>query len=171
MIEQKDIDRLLAGRKIVDDCRAVAKTYHDAITTAKVDATAVATVKSRYQDRELAIKKMNEELAKIGFASQDDFFKFNQQMVLEEYREMVDISFLGCKGCPTKKCIDLYGDNACGNKAVSGIEDSMRLFFISLIKKSADGKEGNFADVKICPDGYGFHWKRNRDERFDLRWS
>ncbi len=172
MIEQKDIDRLLAGRKIIEDCRAAASEYRAAIT-AKISQVSVA---EKYANREVAVKKMNEGLFALGFgvnaeSAYSDFEKFNKAMILEEYKDTVNITFLGCEGCPTRKCIELYRNNACGNQQVSGVEDRMYLFFLRLIKMSKDGKEKNFADVKVCPDGYGFQWKCNRDERFDLWWK
>ena len=176
MIEQKDIDKLLAGRKVVDNYRAVSASYREkaAISADSKLSADVAVAEEKYIDREAATKKMHEELIKVGFASYDEFAKFNAQMVMEEYTEVTTISFLGCDKCPTRKCVELYGVGACGNqniKDIASIEKSMRLFFISLIKKSQDGLSKNFADVKVCPDGYGFQWKRNRDERFDLGWA
>jgi hypothetical protein len=167
MIEQKDIDRLLAGRKIVDAYRSVASVYRDAIFS-KV------SMAEKYTNREAATIKMNKELLDLGFSGSGEFIEFNEQMVIEEYTEMVTLTFSGCANCPTRKCVELYGQNACGNQSledIASIERSMRLFFLRLIKMSKDGKEKNFADVKVCPDGYGFQWQRNRDERFDLWWK
>mgnify|MGYP001198497740 FL=1 len=174
MIEQKDIDRLLDGRKIIDSCRSVATEYRDKASISidsKLSADIAAT-KEAYQAREEAIKKMNKELAKIGFASQDEFFKFNQQLIIEEYKRCVDISFFGCKGCPTEKCRIVYGKSACVfNSTLSGVEEKMFPFFISLHTKSIDGADKNFADIKVCPNGYGFQWKINDKERFNLGWQ
>jgi hypothetical protein len=177
MIEQKDIDRLLAGREIVDAYRKVAGSYREAVELASKPEAVTAdkvTKAERYSDREAATIKMNKELLDLGFSGSGEFIEFNEQMVIEEYTEMVTLTFSGCANCPTRKCVELYGQNACGNQSledIASIERSMRLFFLRLIKMSKDGKEKNFADVKVCPDGYGFQWQRNRDERFDLWWK
>ena len=176
MIEQKDIDKLLAGRKVVDDYRAVSAAYREkaAISADSKLSADITVAKEKYIDREAATKKMHEELIKAGFASYDEFDKFNTKMVIEEYKEVTTFNFLGCKGCPTRKCVDLYGANACGNqnlKDISAIEDSIRLLILNLLKKSNDGLEKKFADIRICPDGYGFQETRNRAERFDVRWG
>ena len=181
MIEQKDIDRLLAGRKIVDDYRAVAEIYREKVAVSNTKtATEIAATKEQYGKREDATKKMHEELYKLGFgagadpSAYDAFNKVNAQMIMEEYTEVTTISFLGCNKCPTRKCVELYGAGACGNqnvKDIKSVERDMRLFFLKLIKKSKDGLSKNFADVKVCPDGYGFQWKRNRNERFNLGWE
>ena len=103
-MEQKDIDRLLAGRKIIDAYRKVAGSYREAITS-KVDIAA------KYNDREAATIKMNKELLDLGFSGSGEFIEFNEQMVIEEYTEMVTLTFSGCANCPTRKCVELYGQN------------------------------------------------------------
>ena len=176
MITQKDIDRLLAGRKVVDNYRAVSASYREkaAISADSKLSADIAVTQEKYIDREAATKKMHEELIKVGFASYDEFEKFNTKMVMEEYKEVTTFNFLGCKGCPTRKCVDLYGAKACGNqnlKDISAIEDSIRSLILTLLKKSKDGLEKKFADIRICPSDYGFQETRNRAERFDVRWA
>jgi len=176
---KEDIDILLAGRKAVDAYRSVAADYREADSLSKETLTSanVVTAKEKYLDREVATKKMHDGLFKLGFgkaadtSAYDDFRIFNDKMVLEEYKGMVTITFLGCKDCPTKRCIELYGKDACVSLNITTAGDSMYLFFLRLRKKSVTGKPTNFADVKVCPDGYGFQWKRNRDEQFDLEWE
>ena len=175
MIEQKDIDKLLAARKVVDNYRAVSAVYREkvAISSDSKLSADVAVTKEKYIDREAATKKMHEELIKVGFASYDEFEKFNAQMVMEEYKEVTTFNFLGCKGCSTRKCEQIYGANTCVSqnlKDISAIEDSIRSLILTLLKKSNDGLEKKFADIRICPDGYGFQETRNRTERFDVRW-
>ena len=179
MIEQKDIDRLLAGRKIVDDYRAVAEIYREKVAVSNTKtATEIAATKEQYGKREDATRKMHEELYKLGFgegadtSAYDAFNKVNAQMIMEEYKEMVDITFSGCKGCPTVNCVTRFGENTCGNKANTRVNDDIYKFFLKESLRSKEGKETNFGDIeRTCPEGYGFWWKRNRNERFNLGWE
>ena len=138
MIEQKDIDKLLAARKVVDNYRAVSASYREkaAISADSKLSADVAVTKEKYSDREAATKKMHEELIKVGFASYDEFEKFNAQMVMEEYKESVTITFLGCDKCPTRKCVELYGVGACGSKEINTVDDNVRRTGIMLRRRS-----------------------------------
>ena len=169
-VTQQDIDRLLAGRKIVDDYRSVSASYREKATISadsKLSAD-IAVAKEKYIEREAATKKMYEEL----IASYAEFEKFNAALILEEYKEMVDITFSGCKGCPTVNCVTRFGESTCGNKADTRVNDDIYKFFLKENQRSKEGTKTNFGDIeRTCPEGYGFWWKRNRDERFDLGWK
>jgi len=176
MIEQKDIDRLLAGRKAIDEIKRpdvdVVNTLNQ--TTKTTEAVSLTTVKQSLAELD-ALRKIEsdsiiaaeKQLVELGFAGIGDFLEFNRQMCLEETKDRLEIKRLPCEGCPTKKCIELYKDKACFYDTSGKVPEYMAQFHLSLRLKS---KEQDFSDVRICPDGYGIVFKALREPQFDLRW-
>lgn len=178
MIEQKDIDRLLAGRKIIDSIETIdvsklqdeySKISKDEIKDLTKDE--VREIKDKidkfYFDEALGINNAIKQLLEIGFTGIDDFLQYNYRMCLSEQKERLEITRVSCNGCPTKRCVELYKTSACFYQTSGTVSDNIFDLFTRLRKKSLDNE---FSDVKVCPDGYGFHWKELREPQFDLGW-
>lgn len=176
MIKQKDIDRLLAGRKVIDEIKRpdvdVVNTL--TLTTKKSEAVSLTTVKQSLAEldalREIesdSIIAAEKQLVELGFAGIGDFLEFNKTMCLEETKDRLEIVRLPCEGCPTKKCIELYKDKACFYDTSGKVPEYMAQFILSLRLKSADK---DWSDVRICPKGFGIDWTVKREPQFDLRW-
>jgi len=179
MIEQKDIDRLLAGRKIIDGIQridtavlqekyAIIKPDQLSSLTKTEIITAKADVDSLYEAEKLSILDAEKKLTDMGFNGISGFMEFNRQMCIAENKERLEITRVSCDGCPTKRCVELYKNSACFYSTGKEVPEEMYYFFIQLRMKSADSK---FDDVKVCPDGYGFHWKTLREPQFELGWK
>jgi hypothetical protein len=175
-MNQKDIDRLLAGRKIIDGIKSPDSDYLDTLnqTAKKSESVSLTTVKQTLAERSALLKTeadsiiaAEKQLVELGFKGISDFLDFNKKMCLEETKERLEIVRLPCDGCPTKKCIELYKDKACFYDTSGKVPEYMAQFHLSLRLKS---KEQDFSDVRICPDGYGIVFKVLREPQFDLRW-
>jgi len=170
MIEQKDIDRLLAGRKIVDAYRAVAAEYREKASISidsKLSAD-IATTKEAYQAREEATKKMNKELAKLGFDSVDAFSKFNDSLNMEAFKDCRPIKGTCdlCKGYDKEPpCKTFYKAAACINSFTPVLDD--RIYKISL-----DIYSGR-TSYQACPKGHGFQPDTDnyKELPFDVKWK
>ena len=176
MIEQKDIDRLLAGRKVIDGIKSPDSEYLNTLnqTAKKTVEISIATVKQTLAEREALLKTESDsiiaaekQLVELGFKGIGDFLEFNKTMCLEETKERLEIVRLPCDGCPTKKCIELYKDKACFYDTSGKVPEYMAQFILSLRLKSSDK---DWTDVRICPKGYGIDWTVKREPQFDLRW-
>ena len=176
MIDQKDIDKLLAGRKIIDGIKSPDSEYLNMLnqTAKKSESVSLTTVKQTLAERDALLKiesdsiiDAEKQLVELGFKGIGDFLEFNKTMCLEETKERLEIVRLPCDGCPTKKCIELYKDKACFYDTSGKVPKYMAQLHLSLRLKS---KEQDFSDVRICPDGYGIVFKALREPQFDLRW-
>ena len=175
-MEQKDIDRLLAGRKAIDGIKSPDPEYLNTLnqTAKKSESVSLTTVKQTLAERDALLKiesdsiiAAEKQLVDIGFKGISDFLDFNKKMCLEETKERLEIVRLPCDGCPTKKCIELYKDKACFYDTSGKVPEYMAQFILSLRLKSS---EKDFSDVRICPDGYGIVFKALREPQFELRW-
>jgi len=176
MIDKKDIDRLLAGRKAIDEIKRpdvdVVNTLNQ--TTKTTEAVSLTTVKQSLAKLD-ALRKIEsdsiiaaeKQLVELGFKGIADFLEFNKQMCLEETKDRLEITKLSCEGCPTKKCVELYGKQACFYTNTMTLPDYIYNMYLNLRLKSG---EKDYADVQICPEGYGYHYKALREPQFDLRW-
>lgn len=176
MTEQKDIDRLLAGRKIVDGIKRPDPEYLNTMnqTAKKSEGVTLAMVKQTLAERDALLKveadsiiAAEKQLIELGFEGISDFLEFNKTMCLEETKERLEIVRLPCDGCPTKKCIELYKDKACFYDMSGKVPEYMAQFILSLRLKSVDK---DWSDVRICPKGFGIDWTVKREPQFDLKW-
>lgn len=175
-MEQKDIDRLLAGRKIIDEIKSPDPVVLSALNakTKKPESVSLSTVKQALAERDALLKiegdsivNAEKQLIELGFKGIGDFLEFNKTMCLEETKERLEIVRLPCDGCPTKKCIELYKDKACFYDTSGKVPEYMHRYHLSLRLQS---KEQDFSDVRICPDGYGIVFNVLREPQFDLGW-
>ena len=166
-MNKKDVEKLLKGRELIDKYRL--RNIN----------------KETIEQKNSLLDGVKAELGKLGFEkdAMEEFKAFNRHMIAQEYKESLDIKFLGCAGCPTKKCVKLYGDRACMKKKDKTVDDTAALTIFSLVRSSKnwsideEKKEpGNidikkFEDVIICPEGYGYQVTgKNRLRQFDLHW-
>ena len=175
-MEQKDIDRLLAGRKIIDGIKSPDSEYLNTLnqTAKKSKDVDIAKVKQTLAERDALLKiesdsiiDAEKQLVELGFKGIGDFLEFNKTMCLEETKDRLEITKLSCEGCPTKKCVELYGKQACFYTNTMTLPDYIYNMYLNLRLKSG---EKDYADVQICPEGYGYHYKALREPQFDLRW-
>jgi len=175
-MEQKDIDRLLAGRKIIDGIKSPDSEYLNTLnqTAKKSKDVDIAKVKQTLAERDALLKiesdsiiAAEKQLVELGFKGIGDFLEFNKTMCLEETKDRLEITKLSCEGCPTKKCVELYGKQACFYTNTMTLPDYIYNMYLNLRLKSG---EKDYADVQICPEGYGYHYKALREPQFDLRW-
>jgi hypothetical protein len=170
---KEDIIKLESGRVIVDRFRAVAKEYQDAVAL----PSSTEEIQSKFEAREAATVQMYTDLFNLGFGDSADpssyqaLLDFNKAMVFEEYKDMVSVEFLGCNGCPTLKCIELFGAAACVNTPNIIVDDKLIGLLLSLSFKSSVGKAGLFSDVSICPPNFGIKWTQLRNPRFYMWWK
>jgi hypothetical protein len=175
-MNQKDIDRLLAGRKAIDEIKRpdvdVVNTLN--LTTKKSETVSLTVVKQSLSELD-ALRKIEsdsiiaaeKQLIELGFKGIGNFLEFNRQMCLEETKDRLEIKRLPCEGCPTKKCIELYKDKACFYDTSGKVPEYMAQFILSLRLKS---NNKDWSDVRICPKGFGIDWTVKREPQFDLRW-
>jgi hypothetical protein len=175
-MEQKDIDRLLAGRKAFDEIKSPDPVVLSALNakTKKTESVSLSTVKQALAERDALLKiegdsivNVEKQLVELGFADIGDFLEFNRQMCLEETKDRLEIKRLPCDGCPTKKCIELFKDKACFYDTSGKVPEYMAQFILSLRLKS---NNKDWSDVRICPKGFGIDWTVKREPQFDLRW-
>ncbi|MBA7559887.1 hypothetical protein ES708_01505 [subsurface metagenome] len=175
-MKRNDIKRLLAGRKIIDSIQKpddVELTNMHATLKAIKDYTTPDAVSLRkeidalYETERQSILAAQDQLHKLGFKDDSEFFEFNHQMCLDDIKARVKVTRFPCTGCPTKKCIELYKNNACFYRPNSNIGDSPYELRLRLRKKS---KSTSYEEVRICPEGYGYNYKRIREPLFDLSW-
>jgi hypothetical protein len=156
-----DIEKLLAGRKIIDDYRA-------------------ASIQRRDESAELPGR-----LQAIGFASITDFYNFNDTMCLEAIKNLPIFGNCdlckGYKGMP--ECQKRFKDQLCATlQPLSGDQLFKAILYRiqkrdfrtdswtdTLIRFKAQSKSGKFW---ICPEGHGFYLKPNEivDPGFVLWW-
>jgi len=173
---QKDIDRLLAGRKVVDDYRSVAASYREADTLSKVTAkkTDIALAKEKYQDREKATEKMHNGLYKLGFGKGADpsafesFMEFNNDMNFKVFKECRPIKG-ECDLCvgydKDPPCKVYYKEKACINTFTPLLDDK-------IYKISFDRFTGR-TPCQACPPGHGFQpdTANYKELPFDVGWK
>jgi len=180
---QKDIDRLLAARKLVDDYRNLDKEHdlkaqcYAGLTAAKTDSLiSVTDTKAEIQriddKRDAATKTMNDGLKELGFESYSDFAKFNHNLCFEAFKASIFLTSGKCDGCVGYKeeppCKTLYKTGACLNvrpDELVSVENGWTSFFVNYCKW---GKEGSL----VCPDGHGFQvdWEKSTEFPFDIKW-
>jgi hypothetical protein len=182
---QKDIDRLLAARKLVDAYRNLdkehdvkAQCYADltaAKTDSKISVTDTKAEIQRIEDkRDAATKTMYDELKELGFDTYSDFAKFNNDLSVEEFMSMLIVEKLSCDKCPTMKCAEVFASSACAYAANNTIETKEistkdYLMFLSLSRKSyLEGK--SIYDATLCPKGFGYVVTVKSEPQFNIFW-
>ena len=150
MIDQKDIDRLLAGRKIIDGIKkpdsetlntlhATAKiSTKETVTTAdKADAVVVREeIATLLETEKQSILDAEKALAELGFAGIGDFMDWNRTTAYNYFVQCH--SYTGeCDLCKDYKgdapCQLLYSDASCFVKKVKPPENQIWNYFIMKI--------------------------------------
>jgi len=182
-----DIEKLLAGRKLIDDCRALKSDIRikDSVDTGLMQA--------KFTD---AITKRDAQLKRLGFGSADEVFIFNGEMCLKGLKTALEIMTLcdNCKGfegvppCTLTRC-----SKDCYYYTWKGTEADIERHYLWILDiwrhatvyedgtftihdeehKNAVTVSGSLADnsVNICPAGHGFQYKWNGLPVYDLNWS
>lgn len=182
-MEQKDIDKLLACRKAIDDHlirKANARSIQESTLTAS-KATAYTTMQNTFSDSRdiyLAI------LIDNGFGAVDAFMKFNRDMCINSIRE--NITFTGkcavsdgCTGCFDAGIVPLNFQYKPGNlcfysadaKTLNSKYDWQAMLFdlpITQGRQFDKNEDGTFR--LICPPGVGYTITIKKLP-FDLYWK
>ena len=186
---QKDIDRLLAARKLVDDYRNLdkehdlkAQCYAD-LTAAKTDSKiSVTDTKAEIQriddKRDAATKTMNDGLKELGFDTYSDFVKFNSLATKEVYKDCRPIKgecdLCGEKVLDKQPCVTNYGELNCVNKALGKDSDKLEYqeSFLRYMRGDTYFSEDREFSVSVCPKGHGFEndEANAKDFPFDIKW-
>lgn len=176
MITQQDIDRLLAGRKLID---SIKRPDGDVLNALHADARASAEITiARALQNEVAelieiekqsILAVTEALIVLGFKGIGDLLERDKKLCFEEYCEIIQIDGECSKEkCPNKRCVMLFQSAACFYQTSVQADVNLKKLFFRLASKSTTA---DFADVKICPEGFGYSaFRRIREPRFDLYW-
>ena len=186
MIEQKDIDRLLVGRKIIDGIKkpdsetlntlhATAKiSTKETVTTAdKADAVVVREeIATLLETEKQSILDAEKALVELGFTGMPDFLKWNKDLSYQAFKESIVLSSDKCDLCVgydgEPPCKTIYTTSACLNvrpdETVS-LENGWKSFYSNYAK---GGKENSL----VCPKGHGFqvYWEKCQEFPFDVFW-
>jgi len=194
-MEQRDIDKLLACRKAIDDHRArkeTARSVEASATTAN-KASAYTTMQDSFTTSKDTYMSV---LLENGFETVDDFYKFNNTMCLSALKGTLEL-LTGCDKCKglydsadktpctiTDGCPDFYDQwedtqewqdrlyeiilYIWHNSEVKEDGTFTKLLKELPVKDSGDFNKGGFS---ICPDGHGFTFKFNGMPAFDLNWN
>jgi hypothetical protein len=156
-MNQKDIDRLLTCRKIIDNHNTNRSSLKD-------DAAKKAAV-----EEYMSVLKDN------GFSSVSEFETFNKFMNFCSFLECIPLqgkcdNCEGYKGTPP--CVERYKEEACFYNPIKTIDDFKYLFAGEFFIKSSL-KISKGISLIFCPEGHGFY---NDDSKctelpFDITWS
>ena len=183
MIEQKDIDRLLAGRKILDGIKridttilqekyaVIAKDQLATMTKAEI-VTAKSEVDALYETEKQSILDAEKALVELGFTSESDFLKWDRELSYQAFKESIVLSSDKCDLCVGYEgeppCKAVYKTGACLNvrpDEIVSLENGWKSFYSNYAK---DGKENSL----VCPKGHGFQvdWEKCQEFPFDVFW-
>jgi len=186
MIDQKDIDRLLAGRKLIDGIkRPDSETLNTLSSAAKLSTKETVTAAIEYDARNakaeiaklMEIEKQSildaqKALNELGFSDLSEFLKLNKDLCFEEYFECLTITRGKlCKTCPTMACQAFLTKYPCGKGYLAPYADDLTVEVF--LENATKGMIYLFWQKKmasICPPGYGWIYGKSREARFDLRW-
>jgi hypothetical protein len=156
-MNQKDIDRLLTCRKIID-------SHNDNRVNLKDDAAKMAAVENY-----IITLKAN------GFSSVQNFENFNRFMNMCAYLECRPLQGK-CDKCSgykeTPPCLEKWGDNSCYSVGQVNVDDNKTLVAADTFVKGLQTTKNKITKV-FCPEGHGFY----NDEAlckplpFDITWS
>lgn len=207
-IDEKTIGILLAGRKSIDDTRSAKQTSRLSLKTATENKTGIpvghtvesVATKEDYSVMQTAFSQLVEDrtaiLAGLGFASIDEFYKFNEEMCLAALQNTIPL-LRGCDRCgdlfttaketpcvSTDGCPDFYDhweDTPEWERKLYEIilyiwhnsevhEDGT---FTKLLKELPVQEKGNLSKggFSICPAGHGFEFGYTGMPKFDLNWK
>lgn len=179
-MEQKDIDRLLAGRKAIDEIKRpdvdVVNTLN--LTTKKSEAVSLTTVKQSLAELDAlrktesdSIIEAERQIIELGFSGIGDFMSFNEKMCFDAFKECrpVQGSCDLCKGNVDEKgnltgkmCEKTVGIGICEKDVFEAPDKVLEYIYLSTFKSikrfgvSLYKRDGNISRG-ICPDGHGFY--------------
>ena len=154
---QTDIDKLLAGRKLIDDLN---NTFPPG---------------SEGDDHTTAVEQFEQAMHDMGFTTVGDFYVFNMQMCQAAFYESCRISGTcdGCEGVEGGRvCVNRYGEKACFYHSPTPTSESV--LRMSWIKYQRFGNVLHAENDDLgCPVGHGFHdlQKESRVLPFDVLWG
>jgi hypothetical protein len=184
-MEQKDIDRLLAGRKIIDEIKSPDPVVLSALNakTKKTESVSLSTVKQTLAERDALLKiegdsivNAEKQLVELGFAGIGDFMSFNEKMCFDAFKECRPVQGFCdlCKGNLDAEgketgmmCKNLTGQSLC-EKDVEERNTEVLLDFIyrntfrhiEMFGVSIYKRKGNISRG-VCPEGHGFYVDEN----------
>lgn len=175
-MEQKDIDKLLVGRKIIEDHRTrkmsiKSKASLGTISTAQKESQ-IDTSKETYL----------EELCNLGFESFDDFHNFNYRMNLEAFKEgwPIEGECDKCRGLEKANCFEEYGDQSCYSTDYTTVTDIQYSYAMGqyLIGNYGEVSKNRVTPLTkkglaLCPEGRGFYTPANKIKlpfKIDITW-
>ena len=159
IMEQKDIDKLLKARDIIDKHKKRDIKLEDDIKHTKLTI------------------KMIDDLKKLGFNSLEEFSEFNFDMNRQGFEDARPIEG-ECDKCAgyngTPPCVLIWGDRACFYRSGGMSRESiMRSFWIAF-NQHTDGisYSGNKKQL-VCRDGHGYYCDLDKikDYKFDVNWK
>lgn len=186
-LDQKTISILLAGRKLLEDCRTTKQQIR--IELEKINYT-------QMQDALTSIVlQRNLELSKLGFESVEAFTRFNDSMCILALSECVPLISIcdKCKGYSdtppcivsfnTSSCYNTWNDNTEGKntffkyllwglRKLTGtivIPEDLKLHMPKLIN-TPEFKIGEKISFGVCPEGRGFINEVKSSFPFDIMW-
>lgn len=185
-IEQKDIDRLLLCRAVIDKYRAFNKARIESLATAKSVTEAKAIIETKIgiattistgstvkpvADIKTALEpertkytlEMYDILRQQGFEDFHDFVVFNATLNFIAFQECCPVlgecDFCGEVGIKEQNCVKLYGINNCAihAKELKTVEGVYRESFKRLNEGVTEEIDGVVCTVSVCPKGHGFY--------------
>ena len=185
-IEQKDIDRLLLCRAVIDKHRAFNTARAESLVTAKSVYGAKALIEAKIGvattiSADSAVKpvadiknvlepertkytlEMYEILRQQGFETFQAFTDFNAILNFEAFKESCPVigecDFCGEKGIAKQNCVLLYGITNCAinAKELNSIEGVYKESFKRLNEGVLEEIDGVICTVSVCPKGHGFY--------------
>lgn len=188
MFEQKDIDKLLAGRKLIDSIKLINTDTLSSLQKAllpeektKTDIAVVVAAKEAIdvlrEEEAVTIEAATDGLKKLGFNSIGEFLKFNEDMCVQALVECRPIQGKCdlCKGNLDKNgketgpvCINVYRIVSCQSPDtidVSNPQVAAYMHRISLKRIQKYGLDiykvdGDIEQSSVCPPGHGFYIDR-----------
>ena len=193
MITQKDIDRLLAGRKIIDGIKKPdSETLNTLHATAKISTKEVVTTAAKADAvvaREEVAKLLEIEkqsildaekaLVELGFTGIGNFMDWDRNLSFEHFKECYPVSgkcdWCGLKDFKAQNCAVLFGTiNSCGvNKPDSVTEQVARSSYMRYVKGEVETRDGVICSISYCPKNHGYYNDVGnfKTPQFDVFWG